>query len=250
MFNVINQACYLHPEEFESSEMKAKRISACLEIKKQYLTYEAKIRHVRRMNFKLNENDFYVLSEVVNGDFEKGSQTNGLTPETRNKDKDFIRLKFVTFQVVKNIFSEYKIKVSIDLMRVNFKVFDPRELDKISQMQALPSSHSAAEVQVLVNERNVIKELTIDKDFAKKNDFYVYDDVKYRFVKRESESLWLLFETDEENNFLLNYPKSVISVDPSKSYDTAEKLDQKPLTWRIDNPYFGKDLGAQNAAKF
>jgi hypothetical protein len=56
-----------------------------------------KIRYLKRMNFKLNENDFMLRSEIVNGDFSKGLETFGLTPDTRDKEKDYLRLKFVTF---------------------------------------------------------------------------------------------------------------------------------------------------------
>lgn len=146
MFNVMNQACYVHPEEFENSDANAKRISACLELKKQYLTYEVKIRHIKRMNFKLNENEFLLRSEIVNGDFGKGSETQGLKPETRDKAKDYLRIKFVTLSVHKNIFSEYKIKVSIDLLRVNFNFYNPRTVQDLASRQTKITSHLAPEI--------------------------------------------------------------------------------------------------------
>lgn len=183
MFNVINQACYVHPEEFETPEATAKRISSCLEIKKQYLTYEVKIRYLKRMNFKLNENEFLIRSEIVNGDFAKGFENKNVTPENRDKTKDYLRVKFVTFYVVKNIFSEYKIRVSIDLLKINYNVYESKTLKDMSERQLAASSHLAPEIQVIVSERNFVKELTIDQTFARDNDFFVYDDIKYKFVK-------------------------------------------------------------------
>lgn len=96
---------------------------------------------------------------------------------------------------------------------------------------------------MILDDTNYIKLLTIDKAYAEENDFYIYDETTYRIVKQEELDIWMVIETPTSNNYLINYSRSLLQVDKSKTIEEIDTKSLKPLSWRIDNPYYGKHTG-------
>jgi hypothetical protein len=99
-------------------------------------------------------------------------------------------------------------------------------------------------LDVITDERKYVKILTIDRNYAKNNDFYIYDDVKYSLVKKDQLDIWMILQSKGANNYIIKYPKSLLLVDKTKHKEIVEVKNVHPLSWRIDNPYFGKISGA------
>ena len=207
------------------------------------------IKFLKRENFKLSENDYLLRVDIVNGDFKTGQETAGLTPEKRDIKLDYLSIHFVTFHISKNIYSEYKIKLSNEFLRVNFQKFGPPKKSPEPKQRLLADDGPDYKTQngvldILNDEKTYVKTLTIDKKYAKDNDFYIYDDVKYRLVKKTERDIWMILESKDANNYILRYPKSLLVVDKSKHGKEEQIKNVNPLSWRIDNPYFGKANGA------
>ena len=54
----------------------------------------------------------------------------------------------------------------------------------------------------------------------------------------------MIIETTNANNYIIRFPESILFVDRSKVKEVIDVKQVRPLSWRIDNPYFGKPNGA------
>jgi hypothetical protein len=68
--------------------------------------------------------------------------------------------------------------------------------------------------------------------------------VTYSLVKKDQLDIWMILESKDANNYIIKYPKTLLLVDKTKHSQIIEVKNVNPLSWRMDNPYFGKVSGA------
>ena len=132
-------------------------------------------------------------------------------------------------------------------MRLNFQKFDFGAKKQVKSNMLTEGKDYTIQngiLDVITDERKYVKILTIDRNYAKNNDFYIYDDVKYSLVKKDQLDIWMILQSKGANNYIIKYPKSLLLVDKTKHKEIVEVKNVHPLSWRIDNPYFGKISGA------
>lgn len=244
MFSSLDSACFSDEQEFENAKKMNLRLSNCLELKKSFLVYQVHAKFLKREHFKLSEHDFLIKVNIVNGDFQTDKENNGVTPDKRDITKDYISVQFVTFQISKNIYSQYKVRLNNEFFRLNFMKFGENKTKSTGLNVGSDYTNQDGVINVLLDDKKFIKVLTIDRKYSQANDFYIYDDITYSLVKKNQQDIWMILESKDANNYILHYPKILLHVDKTQSKQIIDVKNIKPLSWRIDNPYFGKVSGA------
>jgi hypothetical protein len=226
----IEDRCYHEHMMDENEKQRIQRIRECRFIKSAFLLYQTNIEFIKRKNFRLDQHDYKMFSGFEEAEIP--SEKN----ESVKVKKKVLRIDYATFGIKKNIYAEYVIEMIVDKILVDYNLKDPSRSRKF------------------VSKKDKMINFKIDRKFSKERDFRIYDDISYKMIKRQNESIWILMENPSASNYILRYPKTVINETKTQNQKgTGIKginSKQLPDVWKLENPYFSKHSGARVESKF